>query len=57
MFIGTVRYNVDPTSIYTDEEIWDILKEVKLFEHVNGLSKKLNQFLGYDSDIFSTGQK
>jgi len=55
LFIGTVRYNVDPTSQYTDKEIWDILKEVKLFEHVNSLSKNLNQFLGYDSDIFSTG--
>jgi len=57
LFIGTIRYNVDPTKQYSDEEIWDILKEVKLFEHVNSLKKKLNQFLGYDSDIFSTGQK
>ncbi len=28
MFIGTIRYNIDPLSEYTYEAIWEVLKEV-----------------------------
>jgi len=30
---------------------------VRLFEHVNGLSKQLDTSIGYESSVFSVGQK
>jgi len=55
--MGTIRYNIDPLGQYTDEQIWEALKEVRLFEHVDSLKKKLDTEIGYESAVFSVGQK
>lgn len=35
MFSGTLRENLDPLAIHTDEEIWTVLKAVGLYDYVN----------------------
>ena len=30
MFCGTLRYNLDPFTLYTDQEIWNVLERVQL---------------------------
>ena len=57
MFIGSIRYNIDPLKKYTDKEIWNALRDVKLYDHVNSLKNKLDTKVGYESSIFSVGQK
>ena len=42
MFIGTIRYNIDPLGLYTDEQIWQVLKEVKLHDAIQGYPNKLD---------------
>ncbi len=51
---GTVRFNCDPDSSYTDEEIVEALSAVQLWEVVTakgGLDAELSD------DLFSKGQK
>lgn len=31
-FIGTIRYNMDPLGKQSDEELWDVLKQVGLIQ-------------------------
>ena len=57
IFMGTIRYNIDPMSHFKDIEIWEVLKQVRLFDHVDGLAKKLDTEIGYESSVFSVGQK
>ena len=42
LFIGTLKYNIDPTNIYTDDKIREVLKRT-------GLDK----FLHYEDDILN----
>lgn len=38
MFIGSIRYNLDPLNEYEDDEqIWEVLREVNLFEHIDSM--------------------
>ncbi|KAK5580209.1 hypothetical protein RB653_000222 [Dictyostelium firmibasis] len=57
MFTGTLRSNLDSLSEHTDTELWDVLREIQLYEHVKkvsvgdeGLDLKVN-------DNWSQGQK
>jgi len=36
LFVGTVRYNLDPFSQYRDDEIWTALKRSHIKNVVNG---------------------
>lgn len=57
VFIGTIKYNLDPLQQYKDEAIWNILKEVDLFDYVSSLDDKLETLITYNSSVFSVGQK
>ena len=35
LFQGSVRYNLDPLSQYTDEEIWEVLEETNIRLHTS----------------------
>lgn len=57
LFIGDVRYNVDPFFQNTDEEIWNALELVHLKKHIEQLEGKLNAPVTENGQNFSVGQR
>jgi len=57
LFAGTVRSNIDPFNKYTDIEIWDSLKRVKLAEFINHMTLKLEASVEEDGQNLSVGQR
>ena len=57
IFMGTIRTNLDPFNKHSDEELWDVLKEVGLRKVVKNLEKQLDTPVSNDSNIFSVGEK
>jgi len=57
IFTGTIRMNVDPLGQCTDEEIWNVLEDVRLKTHVERQTKKLDTMINDGSSVFSAGQK
>lgn len=57
MFSNTVRYNLDPFNTKTDEELWDVLKKVRLGEVIAALSKGLDEEVSEGGENFSQGQR
>lgn len=57
LFSGTLRFNMDPFTLYTDDEIWDVLTKIKLFELINGKKYKLQCKVSENGNNFSSGQK
>lgn len=43
MFSGTLRENLDPLAVHTDEEIWHSLKVVGLYDFVSAQSAGLGE--------------
>ena len=57
LFSETVRYNIDPFNKYTDNEILNVLKIVKLYDLVvNKLGKGLNTMMTENGGNFSIGE-
>ena len=57
LFSETVRYNIDPFNKYTDDEILNVLKIVKLYDLVvNKLAKGLNTMMTESGGNFSVGE-
>ncbi|XP_042505970.1 ABC transporter C family member 10-like [Macadamia integrifolia] len=57
LFNGTIRYNLDPLSEYTDEEIWEVLKKCQLHEAVQDKDKGLDALVIEDGSNWSMGQR
>jgi ABC-type multidrug transport system fused ATPase/permease subunit len=57
MFSNTVRYNLDPFANVTDEELWDVLKKVRLDEVIAELPKGLDEEVAEGGENFSQGQR
>lgn len=57
MFSNTVRYNLDPFNTKSDEELWDVLKKVRLGEVIAGLQKGLDEEVAEGGENFSQGQR
>ncbi|CAG8494665.1 10598_t:CDS:10 [Diversispora eburnea] len=57
IFVGTIRSNLDPFKICTDEEIWDALKAVHLGEKVKSMPDKLVTQVLENGKNFSLGQR
>lgn len=55
LFVGTLRYNLDPFDEKTDDEIWSALRQVELLEFAKslGLMSKVSD----DGSNFSMGQR
>lgn len=43
MFSGTLRENLDPLAVHTDEEIWRSLRAVGLYDYVTAQSAGLGE--------------
>lgn len=57
MFSATVRFNIDPFEEFTDEQVWNVLRDVNMEDHVNSLPNKLNELVAEGGDNFSAGQR
>jgi len=57
LFSATIRANIDPLGIYTDEQVWNVLGDVRLRKHVENQPQKLNTIINNGSSVFSVGQK
>lgn len=57
LFVGTLRYNLDPFGEKTDEEIWSALEHVELKETVGVLVGGLESKVSDDGSNFSMGQR
>ncbi|APJ03468.1 ATP-binding cassette domain-containing protein [Silvanigrella aquatica] len=57
LFSGTLKYNLDRTGKFTDEEIWQALKEVQLAKYVETLPGQLNYLIAERGGNFSVGQR
>ncbi|KOM55294.1 hypothetical protein LR48_Vigan10g118600 [Vigna angularis] len=57
LFNGTVRYNLDPLSQYSDQEIWEVLGKCQLREVVQEKFEGLNSPVVEDGSNWSMGQR
>ncbi|CAI8593909.1 unnamed protein product [Vicia faba] len=57
LFNGTVRYNLDPLSQHTDQEIWEVLEKCQLREVVQEKNEGLNSSVVEDGSNWSMGQR
>lgn len=57
LFIGTVRYNIDPFNEASDERIWKVLEMVQLKDFIGSLEGKLEATVDENGSNFSVGQR
>ncbi|XP_070687523.1 ATP-binding cassette sub-family C member 12 [Pempheris klunzingeri] len=57
LFIGTVRYNLDPFDNYTDEEIWAALEKTYMKDSICRLEGKLQAQVLENGENFSVGER
>ncbi|XP_010259593.1 PREDICTED: ABC transporter C family member 4-like isoform X2 [Nelumbo nucifera] len=57
LFEGTVRSNIDPVGLYTDEEIWKSLERCQLKDVVAEKPDKLDSAVVDNGDNWSVGQR
>lgn len=57
LFTGTVRFNLDPFSEHSDEEIWDALRRVYLDSYIRSFTDSLNLRVDEKGSNFSVGQR
>ena len=52
---GKIRENIDPFNEATDDDIYRVLKEVKLDERINQMEHKLDTIVSESNNLFSVG--
>ncbi|XP_034672820.1 ABC transporter C family member 10-like isoform X3 [Vitis riparia] len=57
LFSGSVRYNLDPLSLHTDEEIWAVLEKCQLRGAVQEKEEGLDSLVVQDGSNWSMGQR
>ena len=57
LFTGTIKSNLDPCNIHTDEELYNVLEDVQMLDVVKRFPEELNAPVAYDGSEFSIGQK
>ena len=57
LFQGTVRYNIDPFSTASDQDVWKVLEESYLKEKVSKDNLGLDMVVEAGGDNFSVGEK
>ncbi|XP_072049289.1 ATP-binding cassette sub-family C member 5-like [Amphiura filiformis] len=57
LFIGTIRYNLDPFMQYSDEEIWNALEKTYMKDMVSKLDNQLEAPVVENGDNFSVGER
>ncbi|XP_061602841.1 ATP-binding cassette sub-family C member 12 [Cololabis saira] len=57
LFIGTVRYNLDPFNNYTDDDIWAALDKTYMKDSISRIEGKLQAAVLENGENFSVGQR
>ncbi|CAH3042269.1 unnamed protein product [Pocillopora meandrina] len=57
LFVGTVRYNLDPFKEHSDNEIWTALERAHLRETVDSLPAQLMAPVSENGENFSVGER
>lgn len=57
LFVGSVRYNLDPLLKHTDQEIWEVLEKCHLREAIQEKEEGLNSLVAQDGSNWSMGQR
>ncbi|KAL4642182.1 multidrug resistance-associated protein 9 isoform X1 [Arapaima gigas] len=57
LFVGTVRYNLDPFDNYIDDEIWMALEKTYMKDVISRLPEKLASPVVENGENFSVGQR
>ncbi|KAF5904416.1 multidrug resistance-associated protein 9, partial [Clarias magur] len=57
LFIGTVRYNLDPFNKHTDEELWKALERTYMKNAISSLPQKLDSAVVENGENFSVGER
>ncbi|KAL7112723.1 hypothetical protein ACP275_04G019900 [Erythranthe tilingii] len=57
LFEGTVRSNIDPTGLYSDDQIWKSLERCQLKDVVTAKPGKLDSPVADNGDNWSVGQR
>ncbi|XP_069129777.1 ATP-binding cassette sub-family C member 5-like isoform X2 [Argopecten irradians] len=57
LFTGTLRYNLDPFSKYTDDVIWKALEQVHMKEKIRQFGEQLDFQVEENGDNFSVGER
>lgn len=57
MFSASVRFNLDPFDEHSDEELWEVLTDVNMKDHVLSLPSQLHEMVAEGGDNFSAGQR
>ncbi|KAM8894526.1 ATP-binding cassette sub-family C member 12-like isoform 1-T1 [Spinachia spinachia] len=57
LFIGTVRYNLDPFNNFNDEAIWIALEKTHMKNLISGLDGNLLATVSENGENFSVGQR
>jgi ABC-type multidrug transport system fused ATPase/permease subunit len=57
IFSNSVRYNLDPFEQCSDDELWEVLKQVELFDVISALQEGLYYQVAEGGENFSQGQR
>ncbi|XP_028611340.1 multidrug resistance-associated protein 9 [Grammomys surdaster] len=57
LFVGTVRYNLDPLGSHTDEMLWHVLERTFMRDTIMKLPEKLQAEVTENGENFSVGER
>ncbi|XBH59509.1 hypothetical protein VPH35_114229 [Triticum aestivum] len=57
LFTGTVRNNLDPLGLHSDDEIWEALEKCQLKKSISSTAALLDTVVSNDGDNWSVGQR
>uniref|UniRef100_A0A2K5M2U3 ATP-binding cassette sub-family C member 12 n=1 Tax=Cercocebus atys TaxID=9531 RepID=A0A2K5M2U3_CERAT len=57
LFVGTVRYNLDPFESHTDEMLWQVLERTFMRDTIMKLPEKLQAEVTENGENFSVGER
>lgn len=57
LFSGKLRLNLDPTDIFSDEEMWSVLEKIKMKNFIQKSEEGLDFKLNENGENLSSGQR